>query len=167
MPPTDIDFINFNEKEESTCIESITLLKHSLFNAYVLVPVLSVLTLFFLPLKMYWDNALNARMLYYPVQDLRQASHVLVKGRGGNVEVCLLKNMTAKIAPLLGQFNLRESKAHLSNNEFYFFEYRFIKFEYVFEKNLFLPILFHTDLPFDELRHKYASSPMSESEHEV
>lgn len=119
MPPTDIDFINFNEKEESTCIESITLLKHSLFNAYVLVPMLSVLTLFFLPLKMYWDNALNARMLYYPVQDLRQASHVLVKGRGGNVEVCLLKNMTAKIAPLLGQFNLRESKAHLSNNEFY------------------------------------------------
>jgi len=55
-----VDFVNFNEKEESTCIESITLLKHSFFKAYIVVPILSILTLFFLPLKMYWNNALNA-----------------------------------------------------------------------------------------------------------
>jgi hypothetical protein len=97
-----MDFENFNEKEESTCIESITLLKHSFFKAYLVVPVLSVLTLLYLPLKMYWSNALNARMIYNIVNELEEATHVLVKGRSGNVEVCELKNLTARIAPLLG-----------------------------------------------------------------
>jgi len=65
-----MDFVNFNEKEEATCISSITLLQHSSFKAYIVVPVLSVLTLFFIPLKMYWDNALNARMIYNVVADI-------------------------------------------------------------------------------------------------
>lgn len=70
LAPSEMNFVNFNEKEESTCIASITLLQHSFLKAYIVVPVLSVLTLFFLPLKMYWDNALNARMIYNVVADL-------------------------------------------------------------------------------------------------
>ena len=68
--PGKISFKNFNEKEEATCIDEITLLRHSWIKAYLVVPVLSVLTLFFLPLKMYWDNALNTRMKYSAVQTL-------------------------------------------------------------------------------------------------
>jgi hypothetical protein len=119
LAPSEIDFINFNEKEESTCIASITLLQHSFFKAYVVVPILSILTLFFVPLKMYWDKELNARMIYNVVADLAQATHVLVRGRGGNVEVCELNNLSDEIAPLIEQFNLRESKAHLHHHEFY------------------------------------------------
>ena len=98
--PGKISFKNFNEKEEATCIDEITLLRHSWVKAYLVVPVLSVLTLFFLPLKMYWDNALNTRMVYSPVQTLHQATHVRVRGRDGKIEVCDLKNMTARIALL-------------------------------------------------------------------
>lgn len=119
LAPSEIDFVNFNEKEESTCIASITLLQHSFFKAYIVVPIISILTLFFVPLKMYWNNELNARMIYNVVADLAQATHVLVRGRSGNVEVCELKNLSDQIAPLLEQFNLRESKAHLQHHEFY------------------------------------------------
>ena len=84
-----------------------------------MIPLLSILTLFFLPLKMYWNNALHARMIYNVVEDLAQATHVLVKGRSGNIEVCKLNNLTNAIAPLMGQFNPRESKVHLQRNEFY------------------------------------------------
>jgi hypothetical protein len=83
------------------------------------MPVLSILTLFFLPLKMYWDNALNARMIYSPVFNLDRATHVLVGGRDGKVEVCELKNMTERIAALLNNSSLRASKAHLRNNNFF------------------------------------------------
>ncbi len=78
---------------------------------------------------MYRDNELNARMIYNFVADLTQATRVLVRGRGG----ILCK------------------KEKLANN-FQFFEYRFIKFEYIFERGLFAPIIFQTSLPFDELR---------------
>lgn len=75
-------------------MDEITLLRHNWIKAYLVVPILSILTLFFLPLKMYWDNALNARMIYSPVLRLEQATHVLVKGRDGKVAVCELKNLT-------------------------------------------------------------------------
>ena len=68
--PTDVAFVNFNEKEESTCIESITLMRLSYFKTYVLVPLLSILTIFFLPLKMYWNNETYAKMLFYTVIDI-------------------------------------------------------------------------------------------------
>jgi len=56
MPPNQTAFVNFNEDEEATCIESITLLRHSWVKAYLLTPILSLLTIFILPLKMYWDS---------------------------------------------------------------------------------------------------------------
>lgn len=68
--PSEVDFVNFNEKEESTCIASITLMQHSFFKEYIVLPVVSILTLFYVPLKMYWDNAFNARMIYNVVADL-------------------------------------------------------------------------------------------------
>jgi len=37
-------------------------------------------------------------MIYSPVQTLQEATHVRVRGRDGKIEVCELKNMTARIA---------------------------------------------------------------------
>lgn len=64
---------------------------------------------------------------------------MLVKGRGGNSDVCKVENMSS-------QFERLTQKA----TEVYMFEYRFIKFEY--QGNCFHPIRFTTNLPFDELR---------------
>ena len=90
LPATDVAFINFNEQEEATCIASITLLRHNWFKAYVLVPILSILTIFILPLKMYWDTELYATMIYDTVTAIEMATDMLVKGRAGNVDVCKL-----------------------------------------------------------------------------
>jgi len=38
---------------------------------------------------------------------------------------------------------------YLTTNPFFFFQYRFIKFEYMFEQGYFRPILFNTAMPFD------------------
>lgn len=64
IPDTDIAFINFDENEESTCMHSITLMRTSFFKSYLVVPILSFLTIFILPLKMYWDNALYAKWIF-------------------------------------------------------------------------------------------------------
>ena len=54
------------------------------------MPFLSIFTIFILPLKMYWNNALFARMIFDTVTNISVATHVLVKGRGGNIDVCEL-----------------------------------------------------------------------------
>jgi hypothetical protein len=103
MPATDIGFVNFNEQEEATCMASITLIRHSKVKAYLVTPILSVLSLFILPLKMYWDNDLNARMTFNTVTDIKRATHVKVIGRGGNVDICKLEDFTNKISQLLNR----------------------------------------------------------------
>jgi len=45
----------------------------------------------------------------------------------------------------------------MNKNQFYVFEYRFIKFEYKHESRRFEPIVFDTEMPFDELRAKYCN----------
>lgn len=80
-------FKNFNEKEESTVILSLTLLQYNALKAYLLMPLLSLLTLFILPLRLYWSAELRAYYLYNEVGALEQADHLLVKGKDGNIEV--------------------------------------------------------------------------------
>jgi len=50
---------------------------------------------------------------------LEQATHVLIKGRDGKVEVSELKNLTQRIAPLLSNLGQKGSKSHPKNNAFY------------------------------------------------
>lgn len=64
MGPNQIAFDNFNEKEESTVITSLTMLKYNTLKAYLLVPLLSMLTLMVLPIRMYWSAELCAKYLY-------------------------------------------------------------------------------------------------------
>lgn len=52
---------------------------------------------------MYWDNSLYARMIFNPVPEIRQATHVLVKGRVGNYDICKIDDLTAKIQSLTNQ----------------------------------------------------------------
>ena len=76
------------------------MLRHSFFKAYILTPILSLLTIFVLPVKMYWDNGLFARMIFNPTTNIEQATHVLVKGKGGNIDICELLNHTERVAQI-------------------------------------------------------------------
>ena len=49
------EFLNFDESEESTCIESITLVKYNLFMGIFVVPLLCLATGLILALVMYWN----------------------------------------------------------------------------------------------------------------
>lgn len=59
-----VDFLNFNEKEESTVITSLTMLKFNALKAYLLVPLLSLVTLMTLPIRLYWSEQLQAYYFY-------------------------------------------------------------------------------------------------------
>jgi hypothetical protein len=49
---------NYNEHEEATCIEIALLLNKDYFNRLFTVPLISILTLFIFPLKLYWSRHL-------------------------------------------------------------------------------------------------------------
>jgi hypothetical protein len=83
------------------------------------VPILSILTIFILPLKMYWDTELYANMIYDTVTEIQFATDMLVRGRAGNVDVCKLQNLTQEISVLLPKVDLRASTAHLRDNPYY------------------------------------------------
>lgn len=59
-----VAFVNFNEKEESTVIISLEMLKFDCVKAYLLVPILSLLSLMILPLRLYWSDELKSEWLY-------------------------------------------------------------------------------------------------------
>ncbi len=96
-----IDFTNFNEKEETTCITSLTMLQFSCCKTYLLLPILSLLSLFILPVRMYWSVPLQRKYMYSEVTDLARATHLLVYGRDGNIEIVELTNMAEKMKDLV------------------------------------------------------------------
>jgi hypothetical protein len=68
---------------------------------------------------MYWSQELTAKMIYDVVEDIEYATHVLIRGRPGNVEVCKLDDLTEKVRPILQKFNVRESKLYLTTHPFF------------------------------------------------
>ena len=112
-------FFNYDEKEEATCIKQLTFLKFRPLMYYFVVPLMSVCTFFILAICLYWLTDLRMRLLYTKVSKIEEATHLLVHGLEGNVD----------IVPLLEEKHI-------------VFTYRFIKFEYV--GSLFRPIIFNT-----------------------
>lgn len=94
-------------------------MRQNIFKTYFLVPLLSILTIFMLPLKMYWSTELCCDMLYDIVDDINKATHVKIVGRPGNTDICKLENLTDKVRPILQRFQVRESKLYLTTNPFF------------------------------------------------
>ena len=69
--------------------------------AYLIMPLLSVLTLFVLPLRLYWHKTLRAKYFYTRVNQLPLANHLLVTGKLGNCEIVALQNLTSKVQQLV------------------------------------------------------------------
>lgn len=84
--------VNYNEDEESTCISMIVMVRFSYFKAIILTPLLSLLTVFVLPIFMYWNVKVRAAMLYSPVTKLEEATAMEVHNRHtGAIEICQLE----------------------------------------------------------------------------
>lgn len=62
--------------------------------------MLSVLTLFVLPVRMYWSQTLTAKYCYNRVRSLEEADHLLIEGKTGNVEIVELQNRTQRVKEL-------------------------------------------------------------------
>jgi len=86
--------VNFNEEEEATCIVSLAYLEQSWFKCYLLLPLCSILTVFYLPVRLYWSVEARAVWMYSPVVTLQNTTHLLVKGKDGNIEIVELKNLS-------------------------------------------------------------------------
>ena len=70
------------------------MLSFNSFKAYLLVPILSLLTVFILPLRLYWSADLRSKYLYSQVNSLNDADHILVRGKDGNIEIVKLQDLT-------------------------------------------------------------------------
>ena len=77
------------------------MLQSSCCKTYLLLPILSLLSLFILPIRMYWSVPLQRKYMYNEVKDLAQVTHLLVHGRDGNIEIVELTNMAEKLSDLV------------------------------------------------------------------
>jgi hypothetical protein len=77
-----VDIQNYNENEDATCIEIALLLESSSLKRWVVLPILSILTLFYFPIKLYWSKRMQGDWLYSVAGDLSTATHIYIVGRG-------------------------------------------------------------------------------------
>lgn len=102
------NFVNYNENEEASCISELTYLSESCLKCYILVPLCSFLTLYILPIKLYWSVPSRAKWMYTQVAALDQATHLLVRGKDGNTQIVKLQNLTENVRKI--DVNLMASK---------------------------------------------------------
>ena len=115
--------MNFDEKEEATCIKTLTYLEFQPNRAYLLFPILSVLSLFVLPILTYWKTDLRKYWFYKQVSKREEATHICIEGIQGNSE----------IQPMVAM-----EKGQPVDS----FSYRFIKFKFNPIENKFKPIMY-------------------------
>jgi len=61
------------------------------------VPILSILSALIVPLYMYWRTRFFVMMCMSETDDIGKATHVLVKGKAGNFELCKIHDETKEI----------------------------------------------------------------------
>ena len=125
-------FQNYDDKEEATCIEEITFLSLNSFKAYVIAPILVVCSGLIFGLFLFWYLDLRVKFFYDQVHDIKQATHVLVKGVTKNQEILPLYSGRGN--------NLKDT-----------FVYRFIKFEFDFSTAIFKPVIFDVKFTHAEI----------------
>ena len=65
----------------------------------MVTPLASVCSGMVLAVCLFWYPALRARMFYSVASSLRDATHVRVLGRQGNIEVCKLYSTSVETGP--------------------------------------------------------------------
>jgi magnesium-transporting ATPase (P-type) len=93
---------------------------------FVIFPLLSVLTLFILPIVVYWRKSMQIK-LFYKSTYRKHATHILVEGSSGNLEI----------------IELKLEKLNVIDREAVTFTYRFIKYQYDSVDQRFKAVVFN------------------------
>jgi len=94
--------VNYNEDEEATSMESVTMLQFSWFKSFVVVPILSLLTIGIFAICLYWKISLRAKWRYNRVQTISETGYCLVQGRDGTCEIKTITDFTSEVSFLSG-----------------------------------------------------------------
>lgn len=78
----DVRVAPYDEKEETTCVDSATLLTESAVKQWLLVPLISLLSLLVFPVFLYWKKPMQRDWLYVRATSLQTATHIYIEGRG-------------------------------------------------------------------------------------
>lgn len=73
-------FRNLDEEEETTKMEEIRGLRFSYLKTFVISPALVLCTGFIFGLVLYWMPSVQAKFFYNETSDVKQATHLAVKG---------------------------------------------------------------------------------------
>ena len=68
---------------------------------------------------MYWRVEFYVTMTMSTCDDILQATHVLVRGKPGNIDCCKLHDLTAKISGMLPELKLHTSTRHLNDQPYF------------------------------------------------
>lgn len=77
-----VEVVNYNEREEAIIIEVAIIIKANWVKRLLVVPLLSLLTIFIFPIFLYWRADMRAQWFYSTVQTLDDATNILIVGRG-------------------------------------------------------------------------------------
>ena len=106
FPSVHVD--HFNSQEETTCIDKAVILMDSRLKQFLLVPLVSILSLLIFPIVLYWSPQKQEKWLYRRAKDIQEGSHVFIEGQGkfssilnfislflidGNKEIVKLQNV--------------------------------------------------------------------------
>lgn len=150
-----VDVQAYDEEEDTTYIETALLLTENRVKQWLLVPLLSILTLFVFPIFLYWRKEMRSRWLYTRATSIIASTHMYIEGRDGNQEIVKVRDFTSQSSRLLVEAQRADPAI---NGLSTFFTYRFINFEWRPQNNRFEPVRFDCQLPYDELRRKYTDS---------
>ena len=56
----------------------------------IVVPFLCIITGLIMAVVLYWNTKARIALLYKPITDVKEATHVVIKGKPGNIDICKL-----------------------------------------------------------------------------
>lgn len=155
-------FIVLEEKEESSKIKTLQCIQVSYFKRIVVVPLLSICTalIFLLFLKHYVSFK---TMFLYSKCTLRHATHLMVKGSDNTIKIVELKNRN----PELVQTGSLDMSNYTERCPLLTFTYRYIKFQFDPFKRQFSPMVFNTNLNFNQFKDQFGRGLECEEDHSI
>jgi hypothetical protein len=105
------------DSEEYTRIKSVTYLKFSWLKTLLVIPLLSVLTIFILPLVLYWSVTCRAWWVYTRVTSVKEATHVLISAGSNSFSIETICDQGKLLASKVTD-GLPQRFAHYKNGEF-------------------------------------------------
>ena len=72
----------YDENEETTLVDLAILLNENCFKSWVIVPIISLLTIGLFAVYLYWNKSLQRDWLYTRATSLATATHIYIESRG-------------------------------------------------------------------------------------